>query len=657
MELQLMGPHPFAVDENGAQITRIGTLFPLHGVLFTRAPGVHAWQRSEFVEYLNQGRAGAGLPPLGIEEEIAVSTESADLIFEPDHILIRPDPERMELAFVADEMLQQLVSKRQVRFLSVADDRVHEAIRRRGENWRLSAIPRDPIARRQLILGSKVAISGGRVYFYNRLTGTRWLTCEAFKNLAELDDDSLGRHLAEIADHAARRNRRGRPELAFFASDIHPIEAADFAGLAWTTLAGAELRQRYDDLRRRFTGSVHEGLRQDNVDDRAWCERMLYTLFLDGNEAQSEHLLDGLSPEFFLKVDWLAGGRFAAGEFLLDSIFEEADRNPEDLGLRRLCDPRAKGVIFNFIRDYGDLECINLGTLPESLSLERPQRRGRRGVFLGELRVRNRPEPVKRFIRLQKWSVWEHLDAGKDLLEAIQRSDEYTDYCLDRRLGCHQLGMNLSRRVLIRRLKETYRGKQARYVGHAIRTTYFEREYVPGIATDKLPLERFSRPGYAATFARLLGRAAASGLIVGRQIEDGRTIFDDGDEVVIEGADGLPVEVLVTDHTGAFADYIGSLDRYAGDYARPVNRRDRHLPAPAEFARAYLGAFQQELVRIQGDYRKSRRAFENLFKECTYDPAGSFAYRWECVLRRLDLLDIPALMDTVRRHVHVLTAG
>ena len=30
-----------------------------------------------------------------------------------------------------------------------------------------------------------------------------------------------------------------------------------------------------------------------------------------------------------------------------------------------------------------------------------------------------------------------------------------------------------------------------------------------------------------------------------------------------------------------------------------------------------------------------RRAFDRLFKHCNYDPAGSFAYRWECVLRRL----------------------
>jgi len=47
----------------------------------------------------------------------------------------------MELACLADELLQSLVFKRQVKFLSVADHRVREAIKHRGECWRLSAIP------------------------------------------------------------------------------------------------------------------------------------------------------------------------------------------------------------------------------------------------------------------------------------------------------------------------------------------------------------------------------------------------------------------------------------------------------------------------------------------------------------------------------------
>jgi len=654
MELKLIGPHPLGRDALGRQTTRIGTLFPKYGVLYTQSPEVHAWQRAQFVEYLNDQRASQGLPSLTVDEEVAVSMESVDLIFEPDFILIRPDPERMELAFAADELLLGLVSKRQVKFMTVSDARVHEAIKRRGEYWRLNAIPRNREAKQRLVFGSKVAISGLPLYFYNRLTGTRWLTFHEFELLGRLDDAVLAQHLQEIADYSSRRNRRGRAELDFFAAEPERFDAEEFAGPNYAGLPVVELRATYERIKSRFHAALDEAFRRDDCGDRAWCERMLSTLFLEGNDTQSEHLLDGLSREFFLQVDWLAGGRFEEGEFLLDSVFEEAAAHPEDAELQRLCDLRAKGIIFNLIRDYGDIEYINLGCVPESLSLDRPLRRGRRGVYLAEFCAQSDGDPVKRHMRLQKWGVWERLDEGKELLEAIQLSDEYTDYCLDRRLGCNQLGMNLSHRVVIRRLNEIYQGLNVRYRGLLIRTTYFEREYVPGIATDKLPIDRFSRPGYAVALARLLGHAAASSLVVGRLSEGGRALFDDGDEVVFEDGDGLPSQILATDHTGAFAEFKLPLDTYATDYARPVNRRKGYVPDALAFAQAYLTAFREQLLRVQGDYRKRRNAFDHLFKESKYDPGGSFAYRWECVLKRVDSTNVAALVEAIRREMQPL---
>ena len=309
--------------------------------------------------------------------------------------------------------------------------------------------------------------------------------------------------------------------MDFFAADLRRFGARQFAGVAYEQLPPEQLRAKFEELRAHFRSAVHEAFRADDCHNNAWCQRILSTLFLEGNESQTEQLLSGLSPEFFLQVEWLPGGRFEEGEFLFDSIFDEAASHPEDAELQRLCDPRAKGIIFNFIREYGDLEYINVGCVPESLSLDRPQQQGRRGVFLAEFRSRSERAPVKRFMRLQKWGVWEHLDEGKDLLQSIKESDDYTDYCLDRRLGCRQLGMNLTRRVAMRRLSEIYHGTNARFRGEPIRTIYFEREYLPGIATDKLPLEKYARPGYAPRLAALLGRAAASSIIVGRALEPG----------------------------------------------------------------------------------------------------------------------------------------
>jgi hypothetical protein len=207
----------------------------------------------------------------------------------------------------------------------------------------------------------------------------------------------------------------------------------------------------------------------------------------------------------------------------------------------------------------------------------------------------------------------------------------------------------------MRRLSEIYNGANARFRGEMIRTIYFEREYLPGIATDKLPLEEYARPGYGPKLAELLGRAAASNMIVGRALEAGtRPAFDDGDEVVREGEDGLPAEILVGDHSGAFGEYKLPLETFAAHYARPVNTRDKVVPNPQAFALAYLDAFREQFLHIQGDYRKRRRAFDTLFKHCKYDAGGSFAYRWECVLRRLDQANPYVLVEAIRQHIWVL---
>jgi hypothetical protein len=655
MQLELIGPHPFEEDKQAAQPAHIGTIFPEHGVLYTEPPPVHAWQRQGFIDLLNVRRAAQSQAPLTPDDEDRVCWNSVDLIFEPGLILIRPDPARMDLAFAADELLQTLVSKRQIKFLSLSDPRVRESIKNRGEAWRLSSIPKTREAREQLLANSKVAIHGLPIYYYNRLTGTRWLTCQQFENLGALDNAALARHLQEIGEHALRLNRLDRPEIDFFAADLRKFGAREFAGVVYEQLAPEQLRAKYESLKEHFRSAVHEAFRKDDCKNKAWAERILSTLFLEGNEAETEQVLSGLSPEFFMQVEWLPGGRFEEGEFLFDPIFDEAASHPENAELQRLCDPRARGIIFNFIRDYGDLQCVNVGRVPEPLSLDRPKEGCRRGVYIAELKSRGQEQPIKRFMRLQKWGVWEHLEEGKDLLRSIEESEDYTDYCLDRRLGCLQLGMNLTRRVIVRRLSEVYLGVNQPYRGQAIRTTYFEREYLPGIATDKLAIERYDKPGYGLRLAALLGRAAALSLIVGRSMAEGtRPVFDDGDEVVRDGDDGLPSELLVCDHTGAFGDYKSALETFAAHYATPVNKREKMLPNALEFAETYLATLREQFIHIRDDYRKRRRAFETLFKGCKYDLAGSFAVRWEYVLRRMDQANVDALVQKIRGQIRVL---
>jgi hypothetical protein len=148
-------------------------------------------------------------------------------------------------------------------------------------------------------------------------------------------------------------------------------------------------------------------------------------------------------------------------------------------------------------------------------------------------------------------------------------------------------------------------------------------------------------------------------MIAGRALEGTKqTLFDDGDEVVVENAvTGLPDRLVVSDPSGAFSDYQRSLLDAAPAYARPVNVRADYIPNPREFAETYLEAFKAGFLHVQGDYRRRRRAFDTLFKHCFYDPAGSFAFRWECVLHRLDQTEVDVLVSGIRRHIVALTDG
>jgi hypothetical protein len=627
---QLIGEDPLARDENGRSRVRIATVFPKTGTIVT-VPGTHATQRIAYVDALNRDRIAGGLMPLSDSEEEQEWLKAVDLILEDDAILIRPDPANMDVAFEADELLQQITSKKRIRFLHVLDGQVRDAIKRRGECWRISPLPRSPHEMMKMIESSRIGIAGREIYFYNKSSGTRLLTYQQFKNLAAFPERELREHLAEIQQYLERTNRRGNPEVACFETDTGRVRQA-FSGHNFLEIPADTLALVYESLNRTFYDATVPQFREDNPYSPQWRSRMYAALIGQSDKSVSEEELLGLSAEFFMQVEWVPGGRLEDGELMLDPVFEEEDvPNCND----RICDETARGLIFNFIRDYGDLEYVNIGRVAGSLS-GRQSSDGRRGVYLAEIKQRGTEPPILRILRMQKWGVSEHLDEGKDLLTAILEAEDYTEYILDRRLGCRQLGMNLCPRATSRKIVERYLGRNQRYYGASIWSHYFERDYIPGLATDKIPSSRFQEEAFAMRLARLLGRAAASNLILGRCDLTGRVVFDDGDELVIENAQGLPVDIIVADHTGTFVDYRRDLRESAPAYGRCAERRAALSPNPAGFASAFFHAFEDRFSQVQRDYRRRRRAFDTLFKHKRRDEGGSFAYRWECVLKRLD---------------------
>jgi len=650
MGLTIVGEDPLAAGVLGKPISRIATLFPATGTMVT-LPGIHATQRLAYVDLLNQRRAESGLPKLTRQEEEAETAGSVDLIIEGDAILIRPDPDNMPLAFQADELLQEIVPKHKVKFLDVRNRKVHDAVKRRGECWRVTPLPKSPQEMKHLIAASRIGIHGEEIYYYNKAVGTRFLTCAEFSRLARLDDSALRRHLAEIRDFSARVNPRGKPEVDFFAAD-DSFSKLDFAPHDFDSLSADELKAVYRQIDERFQGAVRPELRQDDPESLEWRNAMCAALIGHEDKVVSEETLLGLSSEFFMQIQWLPGGRIEQGEMIFDPIFSKTGRADREGELASLYDEKSRGFIYNFVREYGDLEYVNIGRVIGSLS-RRPPTRGRREVYIAQVKQRGRNREILSIIRMQKWGVWEHLDEGKTLLDAILQSEDYTEYVLDRRLGCRQLGMNVPVRVTAKRIIERYSGKQTGYHGISIRSPYFERDYIPGIATDKIPHHRFQSDAFALGCARLLGRAAASNVIVGRCDPNGHILFDDGDEVMLENDSGLPTEIVVADQTGTFSDYRRDLQAVAAEYAEPINRRAGCVSNPRQFAGTYLDAFRERFSRIQQEYRNRRRAFDSLFKHRVRDEAGSFGYRWDEVLERLDRTDPRELAELIRQHFTV----
>jgi hypothetical protein len=649
--LRIIGVSPFDAPRDGAKVPHIGTLLPDDAVLVT-VPGIHATQRMAYVHWLGEERRAAGCTPPAEPKEGSVRDRAVDLFFQRDVVLIRPDPSAMDLAFAADELLQAHIPKRRIRFLHLNYDEVRLAIKRRGEAWRISTRPRAAPEIADMIAQSRVGIGGPAIYYYNFEHGTRFLTCAAFASLAALDDAALARQLAEIQRHCVGTNRLHHPELAFHLA-AGALGALDFAGVDFPALSPAELRARHAALAARFTAAVPPELRDDNPEDPAWRNHMFLALAPAETETALDAIVPGMSPEFFRQIKWLPGGRIEHGELIFDSIFDEWDQRPDDPELRALVDTRARAIIKNFIREVGTLEYVNVGFIMPSVRHHAVAGEGH-SAYIAELQQAGAPRPVVRILRFAKWGSAERLERHhQDLLEAFVETEKYIDYIFDRRLGCWQLGMRLPERIIHRRIPETYQGSRAEFRGRPIWVHYFERDYISGTATDKIPARRYQEPAFAAAFARLLGEAAAPNLIVGRMTADGKkVIFDDGDEILIETAEGLPREIVAADHAGTFVDTETPLVAFAADYAAPVVRRAADVPDARAFGQIYLASLLARFRHLQDDYRKRRRAFDNLFK---YQPQehGSLAWRWANVLARLDQTDPAALAKALSDRIQV----
>ena len=627
-----IGPDPFAVDAKGQLETRIGTIFlRTPGLVTTR--GIHAMQRMAWIAELNRRRAEQGMPPLTEAEEAAELAESVDLLFDERYALIRPDPKQMALALRGDELLQTVISKRRIRYLNIQDQRVRDALRRLGDAWRMAPIPLYEEDIRALIRDSRVGIGGRPIYYYNRTTGTRFLTLGAFESLARLPESDLRAHLVEIKKNLQCRNRFANPEVAFLPKSM--MEVKTFIAHDFENLSSDALKNAYVTLLSQCKANLKEPyLRRDDPENPDWRRALSCALLQANNETGVSAVIDGLSPEFFMQIEWLPGGEVDHGDLIFDPIFSEADAHPEDAALQSLCDHRARTILFNYLSEYSRIEYINIGRVRRSLS-GRTGQGPRAMVYIVEMKEEHRQEPQVKIIRIQRWTAATHLAKGRPILSAIIDAEDYTDYVMDRRLGARQLGMHVPARMTPRTFRENVTDRDGN--AYKVWTGYFERDYIQGRASDKIPDALYALDDFAIAFCRLLGQAAAANLVVGRaRIEGGATLFDDGDEIIQFNRFQMPERLVLSEPTGSFTNYAKPYEETLDDYARALRRRRPLIKDFASAVDAYVNAFEAELARIQQLYRDRRKGFDRLFHDRPMDVNGSIAYRWKCVLARLD---------------------
>jgi len=641
--MKILGEPLFSRTPEGALKSRIGTIFFRTPGLVTQK-GIHAMQRLAYLRALDADRAAAGLPPLTEAEQNEELAASVDLVFTDDTVLIRPDPDRMDLAFRADEELQKLVSKRRIRFLNTHAAKVRDALRLRGENWRMARAPQQPEEIARAIENAHVAIAQARVYYYNSRTGTRFLTVGGYNEVAALPPDAFRAQLVEIVKGLNAHNRLAQPEIALFPSSLPPPITEAFKNLAVDALDDAALKAAVEAAVTQWRMALPANLREETLSNFDWRNEMSFTLGRGPNETVvgDQDLVQGISPEFYRQIEWLPGGRVVDGRLIFDPVFDEVQRT-DDPALAELCDSRVRSILFNLLRLFGTVEYVNIGRIARSLARHPVAGRRRGNVYIVQCKEAHKDAPRVFMVRFQKWGVAEHLDEGKDLLRAILEADDYADYILDRRLACRQLGMALPDHVGFGQFTEKYAGTN-QYAGTTVRAYYYVRAYVPGVASDKVPPERFRNPAFAQAFARLMGEAAALDLIVGRAAtETGECLFDTNYEVLLCGADGLPSGIRVTDQTGSFVKYLETYESLVGAYANVVCRRKAFVGDYDAFAKAYVAAFARRLAEVRDDYRARRVAYDELFLHRPYDTAGSCAYRWNRVLARLDACDPQAV--------------
>ncbi len=627
--ITFIGPDLFAEDEDGRLLSPIASVFPSYRTIIT-VRGIHAIHASMMVEYLRHKSADAacGSDSAGYEQ---VCSDAVSLVLRNSYLLIRSDPIDMEHIFTADELIQSFLPKERIQFTGIHLSEVREKLRQRGESWRISPPPRSVREIAEYMRSSRVQVSTGLTVYYNAQTGGRFLTFEEFMRIRPLlrsDRDEALARLKEILHLFARVNSWGNHELSFFLpADKH----LDFTGIeravALLDLPPAgnrtdEIEAVFDAFADRFAQAAGSELAIDDDDNAVWRTTMFCRLF-DIDEHEVEEWVLGLSHEFHLNVKWLPGATVVDGDLRFDPA----------------ASPRVKGILSHLWNRSEGFVSINLGRVEYPLT-SRDISGEEREVYLVVMTQKNGDENI-RLLRHMKWDVLHRIKLGAPLHKAIKATVLYRDYIFDRLHAAAELGFPILSYSEIT-MEEDVPG-----LGK-IQSFFFDRQYVPGMVTDKIPLAYYRRPQFIVDLARLLGAAASFTLVLGKASpRTGKVFYDDGDELIQFDETGAPQRLVIIETTGSFNDWttplISLLPQCLLRFRAHINRAMAvgvTRPAINQAIASFAQGLSEKIILLKGFAASA--SVQDMFKDREPEPAG-IRIRWRGILNRLEQTDVEEL--------------
>jgi hypothetical protein len=631
MGIIFIGPDFFAKDHKGDLLSPIASVFPKFRTI-VNFRGIHADHVAIMLELLKQ--QSPRKEQHEIEElELDICQDAVPLLFRGELILVRFDPANIERVFAADRILQFFVPREQIQFTGLNIPEMKRQLRRRGESWRMSPAPRSVEDICSHVAASKVQVSTGLTVYFSAPTGGRFLTYDEFMHIRPLLEQDRAEALArlrEILNLCRRENNWGIRELSFFlpaglSLDVAYLEEAVCALEALPDSQNVEQVQRaFDRFAALFALTAGSELMVDDYHNPVWRNTMFCRLF-DIIEEEMEEWALHLSPEFHLNVKWLPG------------TFIVGDKLRFDPG----ADQRVRGLISHFWEKSGGLLSINVGHIEESQS-SRDISGQERDVYLVVMTTRDQKDSI-RILRLMKWDVIHRIKMGIPLDRAIADTFKYRDYIFDRLHAAARLGFPILSYSDIR-LDEQVPGLGL------IPVFFFERQYISGVVTDKIPISCYKNPNFIKSLSGLLGDTATFSLVLGRVSPlTGKIFYDDGDEVIQLNSRSIPTKLIIIETTGSFTDWTTPL---LAMLPQCLTRFRAHLDKALaggvpfqvvnESVALFADAFCNKLHEIKETASDPSSNIRFFFNDRPPEQGG-IRNRWDGIIHRLETTDVKEL--------------